>query len=50
MYGPKVDMIELWPEGTCGAQDAVYNTCGPVSGPTAYHVYRRGKIHILTIK
>ena len=32
MYGPKIDMIELWPEKTCGAQDTLnmmYNTCGP---------------------
>jgi len=31
MYGPKIDMVELWPERTCGAQDTlnrVYNTCG----------------------
>jgi len=26
MYGPKIDMIELWPERTCGAQDMMYNT------------------------
>ena len=32
MYGSKTDMIELWPERTCGAQDTLnmmYNTCGP---------------------
>jgi len=32
MYGPKIDMIELWSERTCGARDTlnmVYNTCGP---------------------
>jgi len=23
MYGPKIDMIELWPERTCGAQDTL---------------------------
>ena len=31
-YGPKIDMIELWPERTCGAQDTLnmmYNRCGP---------------------
>jgi len=32
MYGPKIDMIELWPESICGAQDTLnmmYNTFGP---------------------
>jgi len=32
MYGPKIDMTELWPERTCGTQDTLnimYNTCGP---------------------
>ena len=32
MYGSKIDMIELWPERTCGDQDTLnmmYNTCGP---------------------
>ena len=31
MYGPKINMIELWPETTLGAQDTLnmmYNTCG----------------------
>jgi len=32
MHEPKIDMIELWSERTCGAQDTlnvIYNTCGP---------------------
>jgi len=32
MYGSKIDMVELWPERTCGAQDILnmmYNTCRP---------------------
>jgi len=32
MYEPKIDMIELWPERTSGAQDTLnmmYHTCGP---------------------
>ena len=31
IYGPKIDMIELRPERTCGTQDTLnmmYNTCG----------------------
>jgi len=31
MYGLKIDMLELWPQGTCGAQYALhvmYNTYG----------------------
>jgi len=31
IYGPKIDMIELWPERACGTQDTLnmmYNTCG----------------------
>jgi len=33
MYGPKIDMIELWLDRTCGAQDtlniSIICTCGP---------------------
>jgi len=32
MYRPKIDIIELWSERACGAQDilnVIYNTCGP---------------------
>ena len=32
MYEPMIDMIELWPERTCGAQDTfnmMCNICGP---------------------
>jgi len=38
MYGSKVDMIELWPERTCGTQDTLNMIIIHVSGPTAYHV------------
>jgi len=31
IYGPKIDLIELWPQRTCGAQYTLYvmyHTCG----------------------
>jgi len=43
MYRSKIDMIELWPERTCGAQDMIYNTCGLSIRPTAYHMQRTVK-------
>jgi len=29
MYGPKIDMIELWPERSQDTLSMMYNTCGP---------------------
>jgi len=48
MYGTKIDMIELWLEKACGAQDILnimYNTCGPSTKTNGLRCVEK---HILT--